>query len=112
MPRVEKTSSWPGRIVARLCSRDSAKCALLGVVVACTPGRAIELRVQWDDNSSIETGFVIERTSDGHHFTEVGSVPANVTTFVDTNVAPATAYWYRIIAHTHSDRSEASNVAG
>lgn len=81
-------------------------------MIVLTSGQAAQLRVQWDDNSSVETGFVIERTSDGHHFAEVGSVPANVTTFIDTNVAPATAYWYRVTAHTASERSVASNVTG
>ena len=90
-----------------------ATLALLGaMMIALTPGRAAQLRVQWDDNSSIETGFVIERTSDGHHFTEVGSVPANVTAFIDTDVAPATAYWYRVTAHTASERSAPSNITG
>jgi hypothetical protein len=74
--------------------------------------QATQLTVQWDDNSTEEEGFAIERTLDGNTFVEVGRVPANVTTFVDSDVAPASAVWYRVTAYKSGDRSASSNVAG
>jgi hypothetical protein len=42
-----------------------------------------EITITWNDNSSNEQGFKIDRSNTGTGFTEVGSVEANVTTFVN-----------------------------
>jgi hypothetical protein len=84
---------------------------LFGILV--TPlVQAEQLTLRWDDNSYAEEGFVIERTSDGNTFVEVGRVPANFTQFTDTTVNPVTAYWYRVTAYNSDARSVSSNVAG
>ncbi|MGE5315230.1 MAG: SUMF1/EgtB/PvdO family nonheme iron enzyme [Acidobacteriota bacterium] len=64
----------------------------------------------WKDNSDIETGFYIERAVDASAFTVVDSTGANVQS--KTLSAPldsAKTYAYRIVAHTASRRSAASN---
>lgn len=53
------------------------------------------LTFSWKDNSDNETGFSIERSSDGVQFTPVASVAANVTTFVDTTLPEGARRWYR-----------------
>jgi hypothetical protein len=56
-------------------------------------GSQIELR--WKDNSNDEDGFSIER-SDGADFTEIATLSADDTIYVDDNLPPLTSYTYRI----------------
>jgi len=71
------------------------------------------LTITWTDNSTNETGFAIERApaAPSTTFVEVGRVAANVVTFVDSSVAPATTYQYRIRAFNATDFSAYSNIA-
>lgn len=71
-----------------------------------------QLTINWNDQSSEEDGFEIERTHDGTTFSQVGTVPANVTQFVDTSIEAGTSYWYRIRAYKGAERSAYSNVCG
>lgn len=57
---------------------------------------ARQIDVTWTDNSSEETGFRIERSSNGSLFAQVGEVPANTTSFTDKTVMPGNTYSYRI----------------
>ena len=55
----------------------------------------------WKDNANNEVGFSIERglvTIAPPVYVPIATVAANLTTFVDTTVAPTTAYSYRIRA--------------
>jgi len=68
---------------------------------AYTLGRTA-IRVRWNDNSGIETGYQIERCAgEGcSSFGGLASRPANDTSLIDNTVAPGTAYTYRIRAIT------------
>ena len=70
-----------------------------------------QLSVSWEDNSADETGFKVERSSDGVNFVQVGTVAADVVTYVDTTVVSSTTYWYRVAAYDASSTSEYSNIA-
>ncbi len=53
----------------------------------------------WTDNSSDETGFVVERsTTSGAGFALIATTAANVSTFTDTAVSAGTLYFYRVRA--------------
>ncbi|MBI4284835.1 MAG: DUF4399 domain-containing protein [Chloroflexi bacterium] len=52
----------------------------------------------WVDASFNETGFRIERSTDGTTFTLAGTVGANVTTFTASGLAPVTQYTFRVLA--------------
>jgi hypothetical protein len=67
--------------------------------------------VSWDDNSTAETGFKIERSSDGVTFFPLGTVSANVTTYIDASVTAGSTYWYRICAFNATSTSAYSNLA-
>jgi hypothetical protein len=56
-----------------------------------------EVRLQWKDNAANETGFRVERSTDGVIFVEIGTLDADVVTCTD-RVAPAVTYHYRVIA--------------
>ncbi len=66
----------------------------------------------WEDNSGDEIGFRIHRSLDGSSFTEIASVGANVTTFTDNNLSPATTFFYRVFAFNNFGNSDPSNIAG
>jgi fibronectin type 3 domain-containing protein len=58
-----------------------------------------QVDLSWTDNSTIETGFAIERSSDGGvSFAPLAQVNANVTAYSDTTVADGQSYVYRIKA--------------
>src|SRR5262249_52887537 len=50
--------------------------------------------IAWDPNSSNQTGFQIERSSDGTHFSVVGTVDAYTTSFTDVRFS--TPVFYRV----------------
>jgi hypothetical protein len=70
------------------------------------------IHVSWQDNSSDETGFKIERsTSAGTGFVQVTAVAANLTTYDDPGLTPSTTYYYRVRAANAAGDSAYSNVA-
>jgi len=68
----------------------------------------------WVDNSGNETGFRIERSTDGQTFTEIGTVGANVTTFTNTgvNASKGARLYYRVRAYNNGGNSGYSNTSG
>ena len=80
------------------------------LLVSAMPVSASQVSLAWNDNSTNETAFKIERALSNLAFVQVGTVGANVSTYVDTTVSPATAYWYRVRASNASGDSSYSNV--
>lgn len=73
--------------------------------------------LQWNDNSSNETGFAIERRlpNDSEYF-QVERVSANVTTYEESELStwpvhPGEKYYYRVRAYRDSTYSSYSNEA-
>lgn len=66
--------------------------------------------LNWTDNSSNEDSFRVEHGTDGVNFSEIGSVPANTTTFTHNNVSSGTHY-YRVRARNTGGDSDYSNTA-
>jgi len=58
-----------------------------------------QIDLVWADNATIETGFIVERSTDGGAtWVEVGQAPANATSFSDTTVEPKMTYSYQVVA--------------
>ncbi|NBB74792.1 MAG: sulfatase-like hydrolase/transferase, partial [Bacteroidetes bacterium] len=70
-----------------------------------------EIELSWTDNSTVETGFEIQRSSGGGAFAVVDTVATDVTSYVDGGLTPSTAYTYRVRANTGSGPSDDSNEA-
>jgi len=71
----------------------------------------LSVQLNWSDNSSNESGFIIERESLGlDAFTVIDTVLANQNTYVDLSVTYLT-YSYRISAFNAGGQSGYSNVA-
>src|SRR5437870_8814000 len=55
--------------------------------------------LNWTDNSTNENRFKVERsTSATTGFVQVGRTRANVVSWTDTGLAPATTYYFRVYA--------------
>ncbi|HXJ58925.1 MAG TPA: fibronectin type III domain-containing protein [Verrucomicrobiae bacterium] len=85
----------------------TAPVAPSGLVATSAPGDPVQLR--WQDNSSNETGFSIERSTDGTTFAPIQSVGANVTSAVD-NPNARDRYYYRVRAYNAFGSSAYSGV--
>lgn len=70
-----------------------------------------QVNLAWADNASNENGFSVERSADGVTFAQVGTVPANVTTYVSTGLRRNRSYWFRVRAYNGSGNSGYSNTA-
>jgi len=80
-------------------------------LVASGIGLAPEIQLYWEDNSGIETGFVIERRTGSGPYAIVGTVAADVEVYADATVAAGLEYTYRVKATGTSGDSLYSNEA-
>lgn len=65
----------------------------------------------WTDNADNETGFVIERSTNGGAFAPLASLGMDATGFSDLSVAPGGTYAYQVYAVNGSVASGYSNAA-
>jgi len=67
--------------------------------LTATSVSALEVDLKWTDNSNNETGFAIEQSSDGVHFTQIGATGPNATVYAATdNLQAQTLYYFRVRA--------------
>lgn len=75
-------------------------------------GATEAIQLQWADRSANESGFQIERRmAGGGAFDPVGSVAANVTTFLDEGLTADESYEYRVRAYGPAGTSAYTAVA-
>ena len=68
------------------------------------------IHLAWNDNSTNETGFSVERRPDSFSdWVSIGAVPANVPFLTDVGLSPATSYHYRVRAVNNANHSDFSN---
>ncbi len=63
----------------------------------------------WNDHSSNEGAFLIQRTLDGVNFETIGYVGPNETRFTDTSAGGSRTYGYRVVARNSGGNSDPSN---
>jgi fibronectin type 3 domain-containing protein len=68
--------------------------AVTGIGFNSVASTALALR--WTDLTA-ETGYRVDRSTDGTTFTTLTNLPANTTTFTDTSATPLKEYYYRIL---------------
>ncbi len=73
-------------------------------------GTAVTLN--WTDNSSVEMGYKVERsTNPTSAFVVIATLAtANVNTYIDATLAPCTQYFYRVYAYQGTTNSVNSNT--
>ena len=72
---------------------------------------ATQISLHWTDNSSVEDGFKIERSTDGTNYAQIDAVGANVVNYADTTVSLDAQYWYRVRSYNGAGDTSYSNVA-
>src|SRR5205814_528425 len=81
-----------------------------GLTASSTDATTVHL--SWTDNSSAESGFAGQRSSNGGSaYPTVPTIAANSTSYSDTDATGATSYLYRIFAINASGDSAASASA-
>jgi hypothetical protein len=77
---------------------------------AATPS-STEVVLTWHDHSAVETGFRVERSTDGVNFTQIAVLARNVESYRDLSVEPMHAYSYRVAAYnSHGDSAFTQTV--
>lgn len=77
---------------------------------ATSPGKK-KITITWTDNSGDETGFKVERSTDGTNFTQITTVAMNATSYTNTGLASGTTYHYRVRSTNGVGDSTYSNTA-
>jgi titin len=81
-----------------------------GNLTAKTSGKR-GISLSWTDNSSNETGFKIDRGTDGVTFSQIATVGANVASYKNNGLTSGVTYYYRVRATSGAGDSAYSNVA-
>ena len=73
---------------------------------------AAQLTLTWQDNSTNENNFAIERkTGTGGTYAQIAMVAANIASYVDTSVTRGVTYCYRVQAVNSAGASAYTNEA-
>jgi C1A family cysteine protease len=104
-------SSYPSDVTIRLRTGTSYLPANPANLSA-TVDSPIQVTLRWDDTSSNESGYKIERSLAGTSiWSQLGTVGPDVEAYPDATVACSTSYDYRVRAYDALGNSEYSNLA-
>ncbi|MDQ8209478.1 S8 family serine peptidase [Coraliomargarita sp. SDUM461003] len=96
-------------ITTAFIGASSGPAAATNLSASALSAHAIQLT--WEDDSS-EDGFRIERSlAGGNTFSEIDTVAANTTNYLDLSVSPETSYDYKVVATLGASESDPSNIA-
>jgi titin len=70
-----------------------------------------KVNLTWEDNSTNETGFKIERKKSGGTYAQIATVGRNVTTYINTGLTSSTKYYYRVRAYNSTGNSAYTSEA-
>ena len=70
-----------------------------------------QVSLAWTDNAADETGFLIQRSTDGVTFSDLATVAADAIAYLDTTVAAGNTYTYQVAAFNLGGNSAFSNTA-
>ncbi len=102
------SSGWSNEASAR--TAQAAPAAPSGLTATAVSATQVDLA--WTDESGNELGFILERSENaGASWSQVASLPANVTLASDTGAQGGRNYQYRLKAWNDVGQSDPSNVA-
>lgn len=103
------TSAWSAGVTVNTSNIGTPPPAAPTALTA-TAASGTRVDLAWSDNSSNETGFIVERRIAGGTFATLVTTAANVRTHADTTPVAGTTYEYRVIA-AGTTNSAPSNIA-
>ncbi|MGE4134046.1 MAG: proprotein convertase P-domain-containing protein [Bdellovibrionales bacterium] len=77
-------------------------------LVATSP---TNVQLNWEDRTFGEDGFIIERSYDGEHFTELDRTAPDTTAYLDAEVIDNKKVYYRVAAFDTTGKTPYSNIA-
>ncbi len=77
--------------------------------LVATPLSGTEIRLTWTENATNETGYSVERSTDGATWSAIANLGANSTSYADTGVTAGVTYSYRVRAFNGTTVSAYSN---
>ncbi|MGD2034112.1 MAG: fibronectin type III domain-containing protein [Bacteroidales bacterium] len=101
--RDGNAAGWNGTVTFLEVPRTPTNLQVTG-----SDGSSVSL--SWNDNSSDEYGFEIQRAVNNDSFVKLTEVGSDVTTFTDRDITQNTEYSYRIRAYNNNGYSGYSNV--
>jgi len=75
------------------------------------PLLAAQANLTWTDNSTNETGFQVERSTDGNTFGIIPTTAPGTTNYRNSTAAKRQTYYYRVAAKNNVGLSVYSNAA-
>ncbi len=106
-----RTGNLTAPIIAAFRSAAAATPPAAPSALGATAISSIQINLAWADNASDETGFHVERSTDGVNFTPLATTGANTTTYSNTGLPASTTYYYRVNAYNGAGDSAWSNTA-
>lgn len=91
---------------------DRVDADLPPVALTATAQSSIRINLSWTDTSSGESGFWVERRLlPNGAFTKIADLPANASSYADSQVSPNTSYVYRVAIRDAEGNMRVSNTA-
>ncbi len=81
------------------------------IVKAVSDSTGTQVVVNWTDNSDGDASFLIDESTDGVNFTQIGTAPNGTGTFTATGLTPGTIYYFEVTATDSSGTSSPSSAA-
>jgi hypothetical protein len=114
--RLRAYNSYGGSAYSNIVSVTTPSVPVTGTAPAAPTGMVAQnvaydsVSVTWTDNSSDETGFKVERSTDGVNFAALATLGSGSRAYTDTSVAAASRYSYRVRAYNSYGGSAYSNI--
>jgi predicted phage tail protein len=70
-----------------------------------------QINLTWADNSNDESGFKVERSTDGAAYTQVATVASGSKSYASTGLSAGKKYYFRVRAYSANGNSAYTSAA-